>query len=91
MNYRTLLTEKYLNRKNYEPINHKLITAFIPGTIQKVMVKEGSKVNEGKELLVLNAMKMNNLILSPMDGKIRKIHVKEGESVAKDQLLITLA
>lgn len=86
--YKTKLTKKYLQRKTYQPINPKHIISFIPGTIRKVNVKEGSKVKKGQELLQLEAMKMINQILSPMDGAIKKVHVKQGDLISFHQLLI---
>lgn len=86
--YKTLLTDKFRNRKPYEPKNPKHVTAFIPGNIPKVFVKEGKKVKEGQKLLILEAMKMKNMIFADRDETIKKIHVKEGDQVAKEQLLI---
>lgn len=86
--YRTRLSKKYTLRKPYEPIDPKKITAFIPGTIRKVLINEGKKVNKGDELLILEAMKMNNTMLSPMEGVISKVLVKPGQIVSKKQLLI---
>lgn len=86
--YRTTLTRKYLNRKPYEPPNIKKIKAFIPGTIKAVYVKRRSRVKMNDDLLILEAMKMQNIIKAPMDGVIKAVHVKAGQAVAKDFLLI---
>lgn len=86
--YRTLLTEKYKNRKPFQRKNLKELIAFIPGTIGKISVKEKSKVKAGDQLLELEAMKMKNNILSPIDGVIKKIHVRTGDRVRKEQLII---
>jgi biotin carboxyl carrier protein len=86
--YETHLTGKFRNRKPYQPDDPKKIIAFIPGKIKKVNVKKKSKVKEGEILLVLEAMKMNNLIFSPMKGTIKEVHVTVGASVAKGTLLI---
>jgi len=86
--YTTILTDKYKNRKPYEPENPKKITAFIPGKIKKVYVKKKSKVKEGDILLVLEAMKMNNNIFSPIKGTIKEVYVTQGLSVAKGALLV---
>jgi biotin carboxyl carrier protein len=88
--YRTRLSRKYTMRKPYQAPDPKKIMAFIPGTIKKVLISEGSKVNKGDHLLVLEAMKMNNTMLSPMEGVIGKVLVKPGQTVAKSQLLIEL-
>ena len=86
--YRTRLTKKFLSRKTYKPNDPKKVFSFIPGSIKKINVKAGSKVNIHDKLMVLEAMKMNNYILSPIEGIIKKIHVKAGEQVPKKYLLL---
>jgi len=88
VSYKTLFTDKYINRKKYVEHNPKKVIAVIPGSIKKIHVKTGSKVKEGDVLLILDAMKMNNRIMSTMDGVIKKIHVKQGSIVPKDALLL---
>lgn len=88
MEYDTTLTSKFKNRKSYVPANHKLIRAFIPGTIVKVSTKRGRKVEEGDDLLVLDAMKMLNKITAPFDGKIKAVNVKKGQMVSKNFVMI---
>ncbi|MCK9616714.1 MAG: acetyl-CoA carboxylase biotin carboxyl carrier protein subunit [Lentimicrobiaceae bacterium] len=89
--FKTRFSKKYMLRKPYTPPNPKHIISFIPGTIRKVMVKNGSKVKKGDDLLQLEAMKMVNQLLAPMDGVIKKVHVKQGDLVTKNQLLVELA
>ncbi len=86
--YRTLLTDKFIHRTVYEATDPKKVIAFIPGKIKKISVKKGSKVKEGDKLLVLEAMKMNNSILSPRKGVIKEVYVTLGISVAKNALLL---
>ncbi len=88
--YRTTYNKKYLNRKPYAAVDEKKITAFIPGTIKKIFIKEGKKVNEGDKLLIFEAMKMNNSLLAPMDGIIEKVNVKVGDKVNKQIVLIEI-
>jgi len=88
--FKTLANRTFLLRKPYAPDDPKKITAFIPGTIVKVYVKEKHKVKEGQTLLDLHAMKMNNHLLSPLNTAIKKIYVKQGEKVVKNQLLVEL-
>jgi biotin carboxyl carrier protein len=88
--YKTHLTQKYLNRKLYEPKNEKKITAFIPGVIVKVLVQPGDAVHPGDKLLVLEAMKMNNYIMAHIEGRIKEVFVDVNSPVAKDALLIEL-
>jgi biotin carboxyl carrier protein len=54
------------------------------------MVKEGEQVEAGTPMLILEAMKMRNEILAPVNGVIRSIHVEEGEQVPKSHLLVEL-
>ncbi|NTW34184.1 MAG: hypothetical protein HGB12_16460 [Bacteroidetes bacterium] len=58
--------------------------------IIKVFVKEGQKVKTGEKLLVLEAMKMHNILLAPRNGKIFKIYVVAGNTVANKQLLVEI-
>lgn len=88
--YKTFLTKKYQQRKPWTPKNENHLLAFIPGTILKINIKEGKKVKEGENMLVLEAMKMKNEILAPFDAVVRKLFVKEGDLVPKNHLLIEL-
>jgi biotin carboxyl carrier protein len=66
------------------------IESPMPGLVLKVSVEDGDEVEEGDVLLILEAMKMENIIKSPVKGKVKKVMVKEGETVAKKQLLMEL-
>jgi len=66
------------------------IIAPMPGKIVKILVKVGDQVKEDDELLILEAMKMENPIFSTSDGTVNEIKVKEGDSVSSDQVLIVL-
>lgn len=88
--YRTTLTEKFQNRKVYTEKNPRLVTAFIPGTIRKISVKPGDSVKKGDLLLILEAMKMENRIVSPFDGTVKQINVKTGNIVPKNTVLVEL-
>ena len=64
------------------------IEAPMPGLILDIQVSEGDAVKEGDALLVLEAMKMENVILSPRDGVVKKIAVSRGMAVDKKHLLV---
>lgn len=64
------------------------IKAPMPGMVLKVLVKEGDDVKKGDALLVLEAMKMENILKSPTEGTIKKIAALTGTAVEKNQLLI---
>jgi biotin carboxyl carrier protein len=89
--YTTRLTSKFVNRKLWQKPDERRIEAIIPGTIQKIMVSEGDEVASGTPLLILEAMKMRNVVLSPFTGKVLKIHVSEGDMVPKSHLLVEMA
>ena len=54
-------------------------------------VKEGQEVTAGQEIMILTAMKMENLILAEREGKIAKIFVNEKDNVIKGQVLLEFA
>ena len=64
--YATRLTAKFRNRANWQRPDEKRVEAFIPGTIQQIMVQEGQEVETGTPLLILEAMKMRNEVLAPL-------------------------
>lgn len=86
--YRTLISKKFENRKVWEKPNEKLLISMIPGTILKILIKEGQKVKEGQRILILESMKVQNRILVPKNGVIKSINVKIGQKIPKDHLLI---
>ena len=69
----------------------KEMKAPMPGLVLDVLVSEGQEVTEGHELLVLEAMKMENAIKSPQDGVIESIFIKTQDKVEKNQVLISFA
>jgi biotin carboxyl carrier protein len=64
------------------------IKAPMPGLIHSILVSEGKKVSKGEHLLILEAMKMENILKSPTDGVVKKIHAVKGASVEKGKVLI---
>ena len=66
------------------------INAPMPGTVVNVQVSSGDSVTKGQVLLVLEAMKMENEIMSPRDGVVAGVHVNKGDSVDSGKLLISL-
>jgi biotin carboxyl carrier protein len=68
----------------------EFIKAPMPGKIIDVLVREGASVTRGEPLLILEAMKMQNEILSPVNGTILKISAKANNNVMKDDLLIEI-
>jgi len=64
------------------------IKAPMPGLILDINVTVGQEVKENVPLLILEAMKMENVLTSPRDGVIKTISVKKGDTVDKNELLI---
>jgi biotin carboxyl carrier protein len=62
----------------------------MPGKIIDVLVREGSTVLKGEPLVILEAMKMQNEILSPVNGMIEKVMAKPNTNVMKDDLLVEI-
>ncbi len=60
----------------------------LPGTVIKIFVKVGDKIQIGERLLIMEAMKMENNINSDRDGVVKAIKVNEGDSVMEGDILI---
>ena len=83
--------DELLNKMGFSTNNvgrTKHIAAPMPGLILDVVVSEGDEVEKGDKLLVLEAMKMENIIKSPGSGKIKSIVINKGDSVDSGQKLI---
>ena len=68
----------------------KAMLAPMAGTVLRILVKEGQRVKKGENLIVLEAMKMENEIVADEDGVVRRILVKENDSVESDQALLII-
>lgn len=90
IDYQTLLTKKYREKKTYKPKNPCMLTAFIPGTMTDVFVVKGQEVKEGETLAILEAMKMLNEIKAPFDTKVKEVYVVTGDKVTKNHVIIEL-
>ena len=75
--------------KKSKNISSKMLISPMPGQVVKICVSENQKVNIGEDLIILDAMKMENILKADKDIKIKKINVKEGDIVSVDQELIT--
>lgn len=81
---------KNLGLENLNTNKIKEIKAPMPGLVLKIVANEGETIKKGENLLVLEAMKMENMIKAPSDVIISKINVKSGDKVEKNQILILL-
>lgn len=70
-------------------ISVRELKAPISGLIIDVLVAAGSEVNKDQPLVILEAMKMENQIKSPLKGRIREIRVDKGQSVKTGEVLVT--
>jgi len=71
-------------------IEKEIIKAPMPGKIIDVLVREGSTVLRGEPVVILEAMKMQNEIISPVNGTIERVHARPNTNVMKDDLLIEI-
>ncbi|MED3718091.1 pyruvate carboxylase [Geobacillus thermodenitrificans] len=69
--------------------NH--IAATMPGTVVKVLVEKGEKVDKGDHLMVTEAMKMETTVQAPFAGVVKDIYVKSGDAIQAGDLLIELS
>ena len=80
---------KVLNSKKGK-VEKEFIKAPMPGKIIDVLVREGSNVLRGEPVVILEAMKMQNEILSPVNGVIVKVTARANTNVMKDDLLVEI-
>ena len=80
---------KYLE-KHKQVSKNETITAPMPGKIIELLVEENTLVKEGEAILILEAMKMQNEISTPVSGKVTRINVRPGENVTKDQVMLEI-
>jgi len=67
-----------------------IVRAPIPGKILQILVKENEIVEKEQLILILEAMKMKNRILSPIKGRVSKIFIHIDDNVRQDQQLLTI-
>ena len=82
-----LLLEK-IGIQNVSETNPSCLKAPMPGLILEIKVKEGQKVKIGDPLVVLKAMKMENVLKSTHQGTVKQIMVEENQKIEKDALIL---
>ena len=80
---------KVLNSKKGKP-EQEFVRAPMPGKIIDVLVREGATVLRGEPVVILEAMKMQNEILSPVNGVVVKVAARHNTNVMKDDLLVEI-
>ena len=86
--YRTSLNRKFENRKKWVKPDKKSIISFIPCTIVKVFANEGQRVTRDDEMVLIEAMKMQNTIYFPMAGKVKRVNIKTGDKIPKGFVMV---
>ncbi len=81
-----LLKEMGIDNLSSSKVND--VKAPMPGLILEIIAKVGDVVEKGDKLLILEAMKMENVLKSPGEGTISSIEVSQGDGVEKNQVLI---
>lgn len=84
------LERKKMLEANKQEKNILQLTSPMPGKIINILVEEGTQINEGDSILILEAMKMQNEIIAPKSGFIKKINVKPEQNIMKDDILVII-
>jgi biotin carboxyl carrier protein len=84
------MQRKKVLKKQKGKADNEFIKAPMPGKIIDVLVREGSQVLKGEPLVILEAMKMQNEILSPSSGLVIKVSAKPNTNVMKDDVLVEI-
>ena len=82
--------EKPVEEKKQAVITGNAVTAPLPGRIIDIKVKVGDEGKAGQEVLVLEAMKMENSVTTDYSGKVKQILVQAGDTVATDAVLLEI-
>ncbi len=77
--------------KKIESTGTYLVKAPLPGSILKILVNVGDTVNRGDNLLVMEAMKMENNVLAEKNGIVKSVKVSVGDAVLQNDILIEIA
>lgn len=80
-----------MNLKSKKSNKLKELRAPMPGQVRQVNVQVGDEVDSGDSLFILEAMKMENVLKSPVNGIVSELFVKPGESVEKNQILLSFS
>lgn len=81
---------KQIGLDNLSKAGSNEVKAPMPGLVLKVLVTEGAEIKKGDNLLVLEAMKMENILKAPTDGIVKTLKVHPGDKVEKNQVLLQL-
>ena len=85
----SLKRKKVLSKERGKSDKEKLV-APMPGKIVDVLVREGSEISRGEPVFILEAMKMQNEINSPVDGTVISLNIRQNTNVMKDDVLVEI-
>jgi len=88
--YETNYTKKYEKRTPWVRPNPEEIKSFIPGTVEKILVKVGDNVVAGQEIMIYVAMKMHNVIRAPFAGTVTAISAEEGSKLPRGAVMMVI-
>ena len=91
----SIVTPRAAELLKYMPVKappdlSKFLLSPMPGLLVSIAVNEGDVINAGEELVVLEAMKMENTLLAERDGVVAKIHYEPGANLAVDDIIMEL-
>jgi pyruvate carboxylase len=79
-----------VSRLKADPKNENHISASMPGTVIKVLVEKGERVERGDHLMITEAMKMETTVQAPFTGVVEDVYVRSGEAIQTGDLLLEL-
>jgi biotin carboxyl carrier protein len=69
---------------------NRTVVAPMPGTVIRVLVEQGDRIEARQPLVVVEAMKMETPLTSPFDATVKQVHVAEGDRVTAGMVLVEL-
>lgn len=79
-----------ITRIKADPKNENHLSASMPGTVVKVLVNKGEKVEKGDHLMITEAMKMETTVQAPFSGVVKEVYAASGDAIQTGDLLIEL-
>ena len=90
VNYMTSTLKKVLKLTAADSGEGTPVKAALPGNVLKVLVSEGDSIAEGDIIAVVEAMKMETEIKSPVGGTVKSVEIEVGNKVQTGQVLVTI-
>jgi acetyl/propionyl-CoA carboxylase alpha subunit len=95
-NYHVQLKDKYddllhalgMDANTQPKVNN--LKAPMPGLVLDVLISEGQQINKGDSMIILEAMKMENVLKAAVDAVVGRVHVSKGARVEKNEMLVEL-